>query len=124
MKSDWTIDTLKQYVDVVFAERDKRDEQRFDAQKEAVSKAEIATEKRFDGVNEFRNTLSDQQTRLLNRTEYESNHSALIDKINAVTDRLNRMDGQEQGFSSSWGYIVGLIGVVAGIVAAISRFIK
>ncbi len=61
-------------------ERDRQYSQRFDAQekavaaalaaaKEAVTKAEAAAEKRFDSVNEFRNTLKDQTATFLTRGE-------------------------------------------------------
>jgi hypothetical protein len=63
------------------------------ATKEAINKADVANEKRFDSVNEFRNTLADQQTKLLTRTEYESAHKALAEKIDGVTDRINRTEG-------------------------------
>lgn len=54
-----------------FAEAELRNEQRFQAQEKAViaamlsadravAKAEAASEKRFESVNEFRGTLSDQ----------------------------------------------------------------
>lgn len=65
---------------IIVDERDHRYSQRFDSQekavasalaaaKEAVSKAENATEKRFDSVNEFRNTLKDQQGTYVTRSE-------------------------------------------------------
>src|ERR1700689_1575360 len=63
-------------ISTVMNERDVRYEQRFKAMDEktslaltasekAVSKAETATEKRFDAVNEFRGTLSDQARLLI-----------------------------------------------------------
>lgn len=48
----------------------------------AVTKAEIAAEKRFEGVNEFRATLSDQAMLLMPRTEVV----ALVDNINTRHD--------------------------------------
>ena len=63
------------------------------ATKEAINKADQANEKRFDAVNEFRATLGDQQTKLITRTEYESAHDSLAEKINGVTDRINRTEG-------------------------------
>lgn len=63
------------------------------ATKEAINKADQANEKRFDAVDEFRSTLSDQQAKLLTRTEYESNHKSLIEKINGVENRINRTEG-------------------------------
>jgi len=64
----------------IMDERDRRYEDRFKAMDEktslaltssekAVSKAETATEKRFDAVNEFRSTLADQATNLLSKAE-------------------------------------------------------
>src|ERR1700726_2034245 len=45
----------------------------------AVSKADFATEKRFDAVNEFRATLSDQAAHLMPRAECELRLKALED---------------------------------------------
>ena len=61
--------------------------------KEAINKAEQANEKRFDTVAESITTLSNQQTKFLARTEYESAHSALAEKIDGVNDRINRNEG-------------------------------
>ena len=71
---------LREHLLAVMAEKDKRYDQRFEdskeaisaalaASKEAVVKAELATEKRFDSVNEFRGALSDAQTRYITKTE-------------------------------------------------------
>jgi hypothetical protein len=54
----------------------------------AVSKAETATEKRFEGVNEFRQTLADQAATLLPRGEFQVQHRSLMDKIDGLDARL------------------------------------
>ncbi len=75
--------------EILMDERDRRYTQRSSAQdeavkaalatsKEAVTKAEIATEKRFEGVNEFRSALSDQSATLLPRNEYLVQHDSLV----------------------------------------------
>lgn len=67
-------------LNLIVNERDRQYGQRFDAQekavaaalaaaKEAVVKAEAASEKRFDSVNEFRNTLKDQTATFITRGE-------------------------------------------------------
>ncbi len=67
-------------LNLIVNERDRQYGQRFDAQekavaaalaaaKEAVVKAETAAEKRFDSVNEFRNTLKDQAGTFITRGE-------------------------------------------------------
>jgi hypothetical protein len=48
--SEWTVDTLKEHIEQMLIERDLRFQQRFDA-----------GERRLDGMNEFRSTLTDQQ---------------------------------------------------------------
>ncbi len=47
----------------------------------AVSKAEAATEKRFEGVNEFRAQLSDQAARFITRDELQALESKLVGLI-------------------------------------------
>ena len=139
--------------------------------KEAITKADQANEKRFDAVNETNSKLNEQQAKLLTRTEYESNHKSLIEKIDGVESRINRTEGasnvyvtqndlnvvvdkitelikqgqvsnqlalqpviafmnsqtgKSQGISSSWGVMLGamgLIGTILGIFAVVSRFL-
>lgn len=74
--------SLKEYVNDKFANLEKAIDVRFEsvtqATKEALSssnkaidKSDIAMEKRFDSVNEFRSTLSDQAAKFIIRTEFE-----------------------------------------------------
>jgi hypothetical protein len=58
----------------------------------AVGKAEMATEKRFEGVNEFRSTLADQAATLLPRAEFQVQHKSLLDKIDGLDARLAAME--------------------------------
>lgn len=85
-----------------------RYQQRFDAQtsainaalqaaKEAVIKAETATENRFASVNEFRQTLSDQAGTFISRTEF-----------NALKERIDRADGHTGGLSDGWKWLIGI----------------
>jgi hypothetical protein len=78
----------------------------------ATAKAEAAADKRFDGVNEFRKTLSDQTTTFLPRAEYAASSSALSDRVtmNAervsalelrLTSRLDRGDGIDAGSAAT-----------------------
>lgn len=85
-------------------ERDRRYEDRFTAtdektglaltsSKEAVTKAEIATEKRFDSVNEFRNTLKDQAATLLSRGEAEARFKGQDEKLEGISRVQNMIMG-------------------------------
>jgi chromosome segregation ATPase len=80
-------------------ERDRRYEERFKAMDEktslaltasekAVSKAEMATEKRFDSVNEFRGSLKDQAATLMPREEADAKFKALESKIDEMKKEI------------------------------------
>lgn len=80
-------------------ERDKRYEARFKAADEktslalassdkALSKAEAATEKRFEGVNEFRDTLRDQAGTFITRSEVSARNSAYDDKLETIRKEI------------------------------------
>lgn len=138
--------SLKEYFESLLIEKDKRYEQKFNdtkiavdaaliaadktvaaalaGQKEAVTKAEVAAEKRFESVNEFRNTLSDQQRNLMPRSEAEIQFKSLNEKVdNLKLQNISEL-GQGMGVKEGMGYIIGIIGVVSAIIAILSRFIK
>jgi len=104
--------TLRDHLLALMAEKDKRDEQRFEAQekavrdallaaekavaaalttaKEAVAKAETATEKRFESVNEFRSALTDAQTRFATSDAVHSLEDELDRRLSALRDEYLR----------------------------------
>lgn len=120
----WTFDTLKQYIDAKFTEADKRYEQRFmdsgtavnaalQAAEKAVTKAEAASEKRFESVNEFRGTLTDQARTFIPRAEADLRMGTLEAQVRALTAlNLERRAGGA-GMKELWGYIIGIIGIIA-----------
>jgi uncharacterized protein YceH (UPF0502 family) len=122
----WDFVTLKTYIDTKFGDADKRYEQRFSdsgtavnaalmAAEKAVAKAETAADKRFESVNEFRETLSDQQRTFIPRTEAEMRMAALESRLATLDSRITERRGQVIGADRMWGYIVGGIGVLVGI---------
>lgn len=58
MSGEWNVDTLYTHFTALR-----------EADMLAVTKADSANEKRLDSVNEFRNTLKDQQGTFMTRTE-------------------------------------------------------
>ncbi len=105
-------DQLKAYFADKFIDTDLRYQQRFDAQQKAVGdaliaaekavntalasadravvKAETAAEKRFEAVNEFRATLSDQALNLLPRSEADARFNAITEKLNTASNMVSR----------------------------------
>ena len=106
----WTIDTLHAFFirileekDQQQVERDNRYQQRFEAQQEALHsalaatektlnatltaaekaslKTEVALDKRFDSVNEFRKTLTDQAATFFTRAEGDARFDSINGKL-------------------------------------------
>lgn len=88
----WTVDLLKEHLDAQLAALEVRYDERYQAQKAAIEKAENATERRFAGVNEFRQALSDQTSTYLRREEYAAYHDSLVAKVDAMDSRLDRIE--------------------------------
>lgn len=114
-----------------------------DASKEAINKAEIATQKaidkndedvrqRFASVNEFRGALNDSQMNNVTRSEfdqfrqhYAEQHTLLRDRyaeeISDLKGRLDKAEGRSGGFSGAWGVIVAVAGIAIAIGALVFR---
>lgn len=125
--------TDREYLSAIMAERDRQYSQRFDAQekavaaalaaaKEAVSKAEGAAEKRFESVNEFRNTLKDQQSGLATRPEVDARFKAIEDKIVGLALAQQQITSSNEGAVKLWGLIAGgvaLLGIIGMLVMGV-----
>ncbi len=85
----------------------------------AVIKAEAATEKRFDNVNEFRNTLADQQRTFIPKAEAELSFRGIVDRIDKLEN--GQISNQSKGFgiNQGIGWIIGIIGTIIGVVSFI-----
>ncbi len=131
----WNVTTLKALIE----QHESRNQERFTAMRtavdaalaaadRAVSKAEAATERRFEGVNEFRAALSDQSRTLMPRTEYVVQHETLVARVNATDKRVETMQvqiaellahasGRSQGLGNVGAVVMGAVAAVASLVA-------
>lgn len=116
-KSQWTIDTLKTYLLALLDESDKRYTQRFQSQETAILKSEVATEKRFEGVNEFRSALSDKERSLMPRPEFEALHKTVLDGLDGLSKRIILLEGVKTGNKEGWGFTVGVIGLILSLLS-------
>jgi hypothetical protein len=85
------------------------------ASKEAITKAEVAIERRFESVNEFRSTLTDQTSSFPSKVELH----ALADRVTDLATRLDRQEGRGAGVSALFGYMVAVVTVVVIVVNVI-----
>jgi hypothetical protein len=113
-------------------ERDRRYEERFKAMDEktglaltssekAVAKAETATEKRFDAVNEFRGQLKDQAATLMPRAEADAKFASMNKEIEELKKSANTAQGRSGGFNAAWGIAVSILLLAIAIVGLILR---
>lgn len=123
------------HVRALLREIELRNEQRFVAQRQAVDaalaaadravlKAEAAAEKRFEGVNEFRGQLADQQRTLMPRSEAEIRLSVLSDRMSAVEKAVLQVSSRGIGAKDAWGWVVGVIGFVLSVLALLSMLTR
>lgn len=113
--------TLREYVDVRFDAQQKAVEAALASADRAVIKAEAASDKRFDSVNEFRQTLSDETKSFITRVEYDNAHKGLEDKVQELSARVSTAESRSVGLTTAWGYLFGIMGMAA---AAVSIFVQ
>lgn len=114
--SAWTIDSLRSSLLDKMAARDAHLDERKEAQEKAVaerlaekdkrdSERAASMEKRLDGMNEFRQTLSDQAATFLSRAAYDDAHKALEDKVEAgdraISEKVDVLQTTVTAFISS-----------------------
>jgi phosphopantetheinyl transferase (holo-ACP synthase) len=125
---DLRIATVKEFFILLEAEREKRYEQRFkdsqtavdaalNAAKEAVLKAEGASERRFEGVNEFRNTLADQQRTLMPRAEAELRMGSIETRVSELSKAITARGAAAQGGREVWAWVFAAIMAAAALVS-------
>ncbi len=124
--------SILDHVKALLAEKDVRDQQRFEAQsaailaalvaareathaaltaaKEAVTKAETTTEKRLDGMNEFRRTLSDQARNFISKGEFD-----------ALKERIDRNEGRTSGVHDGWKWLLAVAALAIPVVLYFAR---
>jgi hypothetical protein len=117
--SSWSVDTLKEFMNQRFADQDKAVQAALLAAKEAVLKAEVASEKRFESVNEFRAQLADQTNTLMPRAEVNTRFDSLSEKISDLTSRITRTEASTTGSQLTVGRVIAIVGVFVAFLGII-----
>lgn len=126
--------SLREYMMAQINAAESRSELRFESMKEqvraafessqrAIDKADIATEKRFEGVNEFRAALSDQATRFVTTQTLEAlgeKLQAAIERnredLDALSKRIDTREGEIAGSRLTYGNIAALLAGFATVI--------
>jgi hypothetical protein len=87
-----------------FDERDRRTQLALTTTQEALVKAEIANEKRFERLGDVQGTQSNLDARM-----------------QAMEQRIAAMSGRGAGLSAGWGYLVGGLGFLIALGALVAN---
>lgn len=121
---EWSVGSLREYIEKVFEELDKRVEQRFKAQEEALRLlAETQKEYKKDN-NEHRGTLNDVLNNKANRLEMVGRFEADEKRIDAIDLWRSSVGGRDEARGQNKGDWRWLIGVALGAAALIFSFFK
>ena len=96
---------LKDYLERLISEADRRYEQRFAASEQAVLKAERGMANRLDAMNEFREALRDQSNRMATRVEVEK----LDETVQSLARAKANLDGRLMGLSGGISILVSVL---------------
>jgi hypothetical protein len=138
--SEWTVITLKEHLEKQIdhvkelkahdlksitdkiADEAKYTAEQFRGVREAVTKAEEATEKRLGVLNELRAVVTDQGGTFITRDAAEAKIGSNSKDIATLQGRLDKIEGRGSGLNAGWGYLVGAIGLAAIVIEAIRAF--
>jgi hypothetical protein len=131
------LSSFKEFVAKQFSERDIRSERdakatetainaALQAQKEAAGKSEGQFAKLLDQqammLDSMKSSLDEritQQATLIGAVK-----TGLDEKIDDVKSRYTSFEGRVKGIGDSWGWLVGIIGLVAAVIPTVILLIK
>ena len=115
---EWTMQTMRVYVDEKLDAQEKSVQVALTAADRAILKAENANDKRFESVNEFRGQLRDQTLTFIPREEVNLRFSSLEERIQRAERLQSDVVSESHGKTSITGPLWALGGAVATSVFA------
>jgi len=134
--SGWTVDTLKEYTERIVKDasdllshdiehaKETASEAQINSQR-AIDKADAAITKRFEGFNEFNQRMDKVTSDSLPRETATQVFNDLRERLDALTTRLNKREGQEAGSKetkqTSMAVVTAIIlaaGAIGGVVGS------
>ena len=121
---DAALTAQKEATVAAFAAQEKAINAALASAERAVLKAELATEKRFESVNEFRGTLDNQQRTLIPRSEVDVMVRGLDEKIAQLTKQADALTAERRGGQAMWAFVIGALGLVLTIGSLVALTFK
>lgn len=121
---------IRDYVDALLSQLDKRIEQRFLAQEKAIAAALASSDKAQAvsdynaenwraSANEWRGAMSDRDRELPSRREVETAVTGLDDRLRMLEDLAKSQQGKSAGIGLSTSVIVGAIAVMTSVIGVV-----
>jgi hypothetical protein len=104
-------------LDAALAAADRARESALLSAEKAVLRAQADIEKRFDSVNEFRQTLSDQAATFATRIEVDQRYATIEKDLRIMSSRIDKAEGASTGRGGSWVYLVQVVSLIGALVA-------
>lgn len=128
---------LRDYIDAMFAEKEKALQAALASQKEAVAaaldaadkavtKAEANAEKWRENANEWRGAMSDRDRELPSRREVETLVAGVAARVSVLEGWRARFSGKAEGIGVSASVLVGslsALGVVVAVVVVVANLL-
>lgn len=102
--------SLKDYMERIFSEREAALNLAFKAQQEALALASRTLELRLEKLNELRQEVTQDRGNYLTKTEYDTKHTILNDRLN----RLENFNSRILGFGAALALVGGIVGGILG----------
>lgn len=107
---------LKEYIEKLIAAQADLTNERFQAAQKAIEKSEAAYQARFESVNEFRQTLTDQTASFVTREAVDLKIEPIYRRLEKLENDFSRLEGRMVGYSAGFGVVVLIISVVIQLV--------
>jgi hypothetical protein len=132
--TEWSLGTLKIYLELAISDLDAKLSERKEAQdgalaiawqaaKEALSEVKAQADAGFIKNNEWRGSINDVITTRIARTEVDQMVRSLSEKILSAVSRLDRIEARAGGISTAWAaamsvtaILISLAGILAGVL--------
>lgn len=131
--------SLREYIERILEETEKRNNQRFNAQERAIetasaatkeasaaaltavkdsgAKAEAAIEKRLEGTNEWQRKFADTEKTYIRGDVAEARFKGMEVQIAALTSQLTETKGRGAGRNDIWIILVVVSGFIVSVTA-------
>lgn len=108
--------SLKEYVDVLFTERQRLLDMQFQEGQRAIDKAERTMNSRLEGMNEFQDQLRDQASRLISRDEVNSSLKSMDESIRGLQKIADTAAGKASQTSMLFAAAISVAGLILGLI--------